>query len=135
LVPKVALDRQNDIVSLQRLRLMQINQERIRANIQEAATEDLLDRATVFREGIEAPALELIEEELRHRGIDRDAVAEHERRRRETTLFDVQGIALKCHRCRRPAVIQTRGWHRWWGLLPLFPRRFAWCEEHRPRNG
>jgi hypothetical protein len=111
---------------------MQVNRERVRANVHAADTEDLLDRVTVYREGMEAEALDLIEQELRQRGVGGDAIAEHERRRREAVLFDARGMALTCHRCRRPAVIQTRGWHRLWGLIPLFPRRFAWCEQHKP---
>ncbi|HTU19440.1 MAG TPA: hypothetical protein VMG10_15375 [Gemmataceae bacterium] len=113
---------------------MHMNPEAIRANVRQAATEDLLDRATVYREGMETEALDIIEEELRVRGVSRDAVAEHERKRREDVHFDSQGIALKCHRCRRPAVVESWGWHRLWGLVPLFPRRFAWCEEHKPRK-
>jgi hypothetical protein len=111
---------------------MYVNPERVRANVRQAATEDLLDRATVYREGMEMEALDMIEQELRARGIDRDAIAEHERKRREQTRFDSQGIALMCHSCRRPAVVETWGWHRLWGRLPLFPRRFAWCAEHKP---
>lgn len=111
---------------------MHLNREVVRTNVQQAATEDLLDRATIYREGMEAEVLDLIEEELGRRGISTDAVAEHERKRREAVRFDSQGIALKCHRCRRPAVVETWGWHRMWGLVPLFPRRFAWCEEHKP---
>lgn len=111
---------------------MRMNLEDVRANVRAAATEDLLDRATVYRDGMEAEALDLIERELHERGVSRDAVAEHERKRREQTLFDSRGIALKCHRCPRPAVVETRGWHRLWGLLPLFRRRFAWCAEHKP---
>ncbi len=111
---------------------MHMNEERVRANVRAASTEDLLDRATVYREGMEAEALDIIDGELRQRGVSRDEIAEHERKRRETTLFDSWGIALKCHRCSRPAVVETRGWHRMWGLLPLFRRRFAWCAKHNP---
>lgn len=110
---------------------MQPNRERIRANIHQATTEDLLDRATVFRDGMEADALDCIEHELRERGVNRDTIAEHERKRRETARFDAHGIALTCHRCSRPAVVQTRGWHRLWGIVPLFRRRFLWCDEHK----
>jgi hypothetical protein len=113
---------------------MQVNRERILANVRAATTEDLLDRATVFRDGMETEALDAIEGELHQRGVSREILAEHERKRREAVLFDAQGIALTCHRCRRPAVVQTRGWHRLWGLLPLFRRRFAWCQEHKPRG-
>lgn len=113
---------------------MYMDLERVRANVRQAATEDLLDRATVYREGMEVEALDIIEQELRSRGISRDAIAEYERKRREETWFDAQGVALMCHRCRRPAVVETWGWHRLWGRLPLFPRRFAWCAEHKPSN-
>jgi hypothetical protein len=115
-------------------RKMHINRERIGDNVRQAATEDLLDRATVYREGMEAEALDMIERELQQRGVSRDAIAEHERKRREEILFDSQGTALKCYRCRRPAVVETWGWHRLWGVLPLFPRYFAWCAEHKPRR-
>lgn len=111
---------------------MQVNRERMEANIRAAATEDLLDRATVFRAGMEAEAVEAMEGELRRRGINREFVAEYERKQREDVLFDAHGIALTCHRCRRPAVVQTRSWHRVWGILPLFRRRLAWCREHTP---
>jgi hypothetical protein len=110
---------------------MQSNPELIRANVRQASTEDLLDRATVYREGMEAEALDLIERELQERGVSWDVIAEHERNRREQLLFDSQGIALKCHRCQRPAVVETWGWHWMWGVIPLFPRRFAWCSEHQ----
>lgn len=111
---------------------MRPDPERIRASIRAATTEDLLDRVTIYREGMEPEALDLIEDELRQRGLTRDDIAAHERRRRESVLFDSSGIARKCHRCYRPAVVETWGWHRLWGVLPLFRRRFAWCEEHQP---
>ncbi len=113
---------------------MEVNRDGIRANLQAATTEDLLDRVTVYREGMEPAALEWMEEELLRRGIGREAVAEHDRQRRETILFDERAIALKCHRCQRPAVVQTRSWHRLWGLVPLFRRQYSWCDEHRPRK-
>jgi len=112
--------------------MMQVDLERVRANIHKASTEDLLDRATVYRDGMEADALDLIERELRERGVSWDAIAEHEHKRRQETLFDADGVALKCHKCSRPAVGESWDFHRMWGLLPVFPRRFAWCAEHRP---
>ncbi len=111
---------------------MRIDPQRIHANVRQASTEDLLDRATIYREGMEAEALDLVERELRERGVSQDAIEEHERKRREESLLDEQGTALKCERCDRPAVVQTWGWQRLWGVLPLFPRRVAWCAEHAP---
>jgi hypothetical protein len=113
---------------------MHLNLEQVRANVRQAATEDLLDRATIYREGMEGEALDIIERELRDRGVSGEQIAEHERKRREGARLDPNGIALTCHRCRRPAVGEGWGWHRLWGLLPLFPRRVAWCEEHQPKN-
>lgn len=113
---------------------MNVNPERVLANIRQASTDDLLDRVTVYREGMELEALDAIEQELRTRGVDRDVIAQHERRPREETRYDSQGIALMCHSCRRPAVVEMWGWHRLWGRLPLFPRRFAWCAEHKPQD-
>ncbi len=111
---------------------MRLDLERVRENVRQAATEDLLDRATVYREGMEVEALDVIERELRDRGVTPEAIAEHERKRREGALLDAQGMTRKCHQCLRPAVGESWGWHYLWGLVPLFRRRFAWCEEHRP---
>jgi hypothetical protein len=113
---------------------MRLNLEQVRGNVRQAATEDLLDRATVYRAEMAVEALDIIEQELRERGVSRDQIAEHERKRRASALLDASGVALMCHRCRRPAVAEGWGWHRLWGLLPLFPRRVAWCEEHRPSS-
>jgi hypothetical protein len=112
---------------------MMPNRERIRANVQAALTEDLLDRITVYREGMEPDAVALIEEELQRRGIGAEAITAHaERRRQGAVLCGADGLPLRCARCPRPAVGQTWQWHRLWGVLPVFPRRMAFCEEHRP---
>ena len=113
---------------------MRLDADKVRANVREAATEDLLDRATIYRDEMEAEALDIIEGELRDRGVAWDQIAEHERKRRANALLDSSGVLLTCHRCHRPAVGEGRGWHRLWGLLPLVPRRLAWCEEHRPQG-
>ena len=113
---------------------MRLDADKVRANVRQAATEDLLDRATIYRDEMEAEALDIIEGELRDRGVAWDQIAEHERKRRANALLDSSGVLLTCHRCHRPAVGEGRGWHRLWGLLPLFPRRLAWCEEHRPQG-
>jgi hypothetical protein len=110
---------------------MKLNLERVRRKVRNAATEDLLDRATVYRDGMEPAALEIIEEELHSRGVDAYALAAHWERRKDARLQD-DGIAVKCSFCHRPAVVYHWGWHRLWGVLPVFPRRFAYCEIHRP---
>jgi hypothetical protein len=110
---------------------MELNLERVRRKAHKAVTEDLLDRATVYREGMEPAALEIFEEELRSRGVDEHALAAHRERRKDARLYD-DGTPVRCSFCHRPAAHYHWGWHRLWGVLPVFPRRFAYCEMHRP---
>jgi hypothetical protein len=111
---------------------MKLDLEQVQANVRQATTEDLLDRATVWREEMEPAALDLIDAELRRRGVGAVEVEAHKEQHRLKALRSPDGPAPRCCRCQRPAVAVTWGWQRLWGLLPLFPRRFAWCEEHRP---
>jgi hypothetical protein len=113
---------------------MRLDLERVRANVRQATTEDLLDRATVYRDGMEPEALAVIEAELRQRGVNESEVAEHAERRRGRFLVSPEGWALKCEKCYRPAVGRVWAWHRLLGLVPLFPRWFLYCEEHLPRS-
>ncbi len=46
--------------------------DRVRANARQASTEDLLERVTIYRSGMEPEAVEIIEAELRRRaGLSR----------------------------------------------------------------
>lgn len=110
---------------------LQLDLERVKANIQKAETEDLLDRATIHRDGMEPAALELIAAELQARGVGAAEVTAHWARR-PRTVAGRDGFAGKCEKCVRPAAVRRWGWHRLWGLLPLFPRPLAYCEEHLP---
>jgi hypothetical protein len=112
---------------------MRLDLERVRANVHRSSTEDLLDRATVYRAEMEEAALILIDEELRQRGITSADVADHEAQRRQQMVVE-GGLPRKCWKCRRPAVGSAWGWHRLWGLIPLFPRRLRFCAEHQPRR-
>jgi hypothetical protein len=87
---------------------------------------------TVYRTGMEESALEVIEAELRARKVGRDEIQAHAERRRQETTFLPDGTAVRCSFCHRPAVAEGWGWHRLWGLLPVFPRFFYYCSEHRP---
>jgi hypothetical protein len=112
------------------------DRERVSANVRQASTEDLLDRAAVYSEGMEPEALDLIEAELRRRGVTRQAQEEHaERHRGRSRLPEVEGAAARCSFCDRPAVERGWGWHRLWGLVPVFPRRFRYCAEHAAAAG
>src|SRR5687767_14914300 len=109
---------------------MELDLDRVRENVRKSSTEDLLDRATVYRSGVEPAALPVILEELRSRGVSAEDVVAHERTF-TAVVRDAEGVARKCSRCRKPAVAEEWGWHRMFGRLPLFPRKFCFCEEHR----
>ena len=109
---------------------MEFDPQRVRANVRAATTEDLLDRATVYRAGLEPAAVPIVLEELQRRGLTADAIVRHEEARRDE-LLDLAGPARPCARCYKPAVVREWGWHRMYGKLPLFPRLFYLCTDHR----
>ena len=110
---------------------MKLNLERVRKNVAEAATEDLLDRVTVLRDGMEPAALEIIKAELTRRGVSPDDVQIHWESKRANVLPG-SGVAPQCSFCDRPAVSTGWDWHRLWGKVPIFPRTFRYCEVHNP---
>jgi hypothetical protein len=119
---------------------MRFDADRVWANVRQATTEDLLDRVTVYRDGMEPEAVTIIEAELRRRGVNQAQIEEHATRRQTHGLRAPDGTVTMCSFCHRPAVTQGWGWRRlpgkrrWlppWGL-PLFPRFYLYCEEHRP---
>ena len=81
---------------------------------------------------LEPAALPVILEELRSRGLTPEAIVAHESAR-GTVLYDETGAARTCQLCRKPAVVKEWGWHRMFGRLPLFPRPFYLCEDHRTK--
>jgi len=102
--------------------------------IRRADSEELLDRVTVYREGMEPAALDLMEGELDRRGFTRADIADHGAARWESAIVMPDGTALRCSFCNRPAVVRARGWHRLFGRVPVFPRVFARCEIHKPKS-
>ena len=103
--------------------------DRIRANIQGAVTEDLLDRATVYRNGMKPEALELIEEELRRRGVTAMHQIEHAARYLNA-LWGQDGLVSYCDYCEHLVPAVWRGWRWYWYLVPLFPIRVTLCASH-----
>ena len=89
---------------------MKFNLKRVAEFIRRADTEELLDRVTVYREGMEPAALDLMEGELDRRGVTREEIAEHDAARRQTAIMLSDGTALRCSFCTRPAVVRGRGW-------------------------
>ena len=108
--------------------MFEMNLEQVRKNVQSATTEDLLDRATVYRTGMEPEALTLIEAELEFRGVTGAMIHDHAAKRGEV-FRRTDGTAKKCHFCHRPAVGGGWRWHRLWGRIPVFPWLYVWCEE------
>ena len=110
---------------------MELDLQAVRENARRAATEDLLDRATIYRDAMEPAALALIEAELEDRGLGRDDLINHAHDRDQENLIVRDGVAVRCSFCDRPAVAQGVSWHKLWGRLPVFPRRFFYCARHR----
>lgn len=107
---------------------MRFDREKIVANVKKATTEDLLQRCTVFREGMEPEALAIIEEELHRRGVREADIKEYFAC--QPRPLQIGGLPRLCSFCRNPAVEMRWGWHRWWGKVPVFPRKFYYCTEH-----
>lgn len=130
---------------------MDMDPGRVRSNAEKAATEDLLDRVTVFRADMEPAAITILEAELKRRGITEQEIRDHAAQRAGSIVLP-DGTTARCiHRdaygrlCHRPAVDQGWGWHYFSlviggqrrPLFPLLPRYYYLCEEHRcsPRGG
>jgi hypothetical protein len=111
---------------------MEFYLKRVAEYIRRADTEELLDRVTVYREGMEPAALDLMEGELDRRGVTREQIAEFDAVRRATAIMLPDGTALRCSRCDRPAAARRWAWHRLWGLVPVFPMVAAFCTAHDP---
>ena len=111
---------------------MELNLERVRRNVSQATTEDLLDRVTVYSAGMEPAALAIIDQELAGRGVGSDEIEAHARQREQVIILLPDGTAMKCNFCHRPAETQGWGWHWLRGKLPVFPRYYAYCSQHRP---
>ena len=111
---------------------MEANAKKLLLNIRLADTEDLLDRVTVYRAGMEPDAIDMIVAELSRRGVQAAQIAEHAEICRNECLFDADGTAKMCSLCRKPAIMEGWGWHRVMGKLPLFPRWRRYCKKHAP---
>jgi hypothetical protein len=108
---------------------------RIREHARATSTEYLLDQVTVYRAEMESAAIDVLESELRARGVRSADVDVHKARREEAGLSrHPDGTVIRCTYCPRPAIEQRWRWHRLWGwFLPLFLRLAYVCSEHRER--
>ncbi len=113
---------------------MRFDTQKVWLNVRKATTDDLLDRATVYRAGMEPEALDIIEAELRDRGIAQEGIRAHAREQEAICIRSTDGMALQCSFCRKPAVVEGWGWQRLWKVLPVFPRKFRYCREHLKKD-
>ena len=111
---------------------MAINLERVRRNIHDAETSDLLDRITAYRQGMDPEAVSLIEEELRQRGVTAEDLLAHADHLKRSAIYLPNGTAARCSACTHPASVRTRGWHYLWGWLPVIPQTYYYCAKHAP---
>jgi hypothetical protein len=109
---------------------MKFDLKRVAEFIRRAETEELLDRVTVFRRGMEPAALDLMEGELDRRGVSRSEIASHCEERLQSAILLSDGTVLRCNFCDRPATVRARGWHKLFGKIPLYPKLFACCPNH-----
>lgn len=108
--------------------------QRVLVNVRKSDTQDLLNRVTAYRDGMEPEAITIIERELHDRGVTATEIQDHADRIGKDAIFLQDGIAAKCTYCYEPAVAEHWGWHRLFGWLPLFPRRFFYCRDHQPQR-
>ena len=112
---------------------------KVRENARQATTEDLLDRVTVYRGGMEPDAIEVIEADLNGRGVCPGQILAHSESN-ENVLLDENGVALMCSICEQPAIAFEKQFFQpvadfVHGLMggPFFgtrPRTF--CKDHLP---
>lgn len=97
-----------------------------------ASTEALLDRVTVYRNDMEPHAVKIFERELAKRGIKSEKIANHGEMQQETALRSLDGHAVKCSQCDRPAVGYGWGWLKVFRRkIPFFPIQMPFCQEHQ----
>jgi hypothetical protein len=110
--------------------MLRFDPAKVLANARQAQTDDLLDRVTVLRAGMEPEALEVLEAELARRGLGPDEIRQHELGLKHRVVQHPDGLPARCSFCARAAVECAAGWQRLLKLVPLFRRTFYYCEQH-----
>ena len=111
---------------------MEWDEQKVLMNIRQADTDDLLDRITAYRLGMELDAIEMIERELRDRGISEGEIEDHREACERDCIYLPDGTAAMCSFCHKPAVAEGRVWWKIWWTMPIFPRRVRYCAAHLP---
>ena len=109
---------------------MRLNRDRVERWARSAPNEVLLDRVTVLRPMMDEAALPILEQELADRGVTAEDRLQHEARLRDRVVRLADGTLATCSFCPRAATGVRWGWYRFWGLLPLLPKRIYFCPDH-----
>ena len=83
------------------------DRDSVLANVRQADTEDLLNRITAYRDGMEPEAVAMIEEELRERGVTAAEIAAHHEHVRQEVVFLPDG--MPCAITSMPSAIVSLG--------------------------
>jgi hypothetical protein len=110
--------------------MLEFDPEKVLLNARGATNEDLLNRVTVFRNQMEPEAVDIIERELRSRGVTAADQLAHADRFKDGVIVRTDGTVARCSVCRQPAIAQRWSWHWLWGKVPLFPVRVHYCRQH-----
>ena len=112
---------------------MQLDLEKVRIYAKKADNRALLDRVTVFQQGMEPAAIEIIRIELLQRGISPADISQHESIYKDLVIRGPEGMPRLCKKCALPAITLEWGWLKSFGCIPLLPGLSLYCEEHKTR--
>ena len=112
---------------------MEWDDQKVLLNIRKADTDDLLDRITAYRQGMEPAAVAMIEGELHQRGVTAAQFAAHQEACERECILLSDGTAAMCSFCRKPAVREGWGWANLFWVVPMIPRRVRYCKVHAGR--
>ena len=83
---------------------MQLDLEKVRIYAKKADNRALLDRVTVFQQGMEPAAIEIIKIELFQRGISPSDISQHESIYKDLVIRGSEGMPRLCKKCALPAI-------------------------------
>jgi len=109
---------------------IKVNLDKIRDNIKNADDDDLLDRITFYRAGLEPEAQLMIEVELTKRGFKDEDIEAWAPKPEDPYVWLPDGSVAPCSFCRRPALRDAWAWYRLLGKIPIFPKLYRYCGDH-----
>ena len=113
---------------------MQLDLEKVRIYAKNADNRALLDRVTVFKQGMETAAIEIIKKELLQRGISQSDINQHENTYKDLVILGPEGLPRLCKKCALPAISREWGWLKVFGILPILPWQNLFCEDHKTKH-